>query len=110
MTTPNPPLATITEALADAAEYRRANADAADLARVRAYRAVAADLAAGRMVVISSTAASHVSPDGTLALALSDLTVMLGALHDGAAWRNHVRDSRLAGAYAAMARALGDDR
>jgi hypothetical protein len=125
---PLPASAIVTAALADAAEYRAAHADVPDSARAAEYRDTAAALAAGRVVVLSSAAASHVAPDGTLALALDDLAVALSALADASAWREwradggfcaacigadpgrcaeHARDADLAAAYAALARALG---
>jgi hypothetical protein len=135
------PAAVIGLALSEAVDCQAARALAAPpaarqtraLAEARAatYRATAADLAAGRIVVLSSAAASHVAPDGTLSLALADLIMTLGALIDARAWRDyragawcedclglppgdlcseHSRDVELSDAYAALSRALGDGR
>jgi len=86
--------------------------------------AAAAALAAG------SKTASRLNPDGTVAVGLADVMTLFGALRDAAEWRRYrattwcaecswapdnvcagcAGDLDLADSYAALGRALGDDR
>ena len=130
MTVPIEARETIRIALADAADYRRNHAAAADLLLIARYESVGDHLERGSLILLGAEAASHVAYDGTLHLAVSDLTVFAAALADGAAWREyraaawcpdcaasaaevcaeHGRDLQLATAYRALAVSLAGPR
>ena len=116
MTVPTSPSDVIRQALSDAMHMRRNHPDAGDLQLIATYESARLAIDQARLVILTSEAASHVSPDGTVTLTLTDLLLMTGALRDAALYRRgeecreHPSNSVLAESYAGLAYALGDDR